>query len=103
MVSLPPTLREYQKDIQKLNWQVNGDLKGQESATLKTKRQGTLIDFSLEPECHRGLSRKGSIRKGSWFLIKRTKHCKPVDQKRGFEQRQDIEKKKKKRGWASSK
>lgn len=72
------------------------------NGVLRAKRWGTLIDFSVMPECHRGPSRKGSIREGCWFLMKRTKHCRPVDQKRGFEQRQGIDPPKKKNMWVDN-
>lgn len=42
---------------------------GPKSATLKTKRQGTYIGFSLALECHWWLSRKGRIKRSSqWEL-----------------------------------
>lgn len=66
-------------------WQVNRDLEDHKPATLRTKKtQGTSVDFSLVSECQRGLFRKCSIKQGSQVLIKRTKHCKPVNQKKGF-------------------
>lgn len=66
-------------------WQVNRDLEGHKPATLRTKKtQGTSTDFSLVSECQRGLFRKCSIKQGRQVLIKRTKHCKPVNQKKGF-------------------
>lgn len=55
VVSLLSTLRQYQRDIQKMIgsnslevWQVNRDLEGHKPATLRTKKtQGTSVGFSL--------------------------------------------------------
>lgn len=46
--------------------------------------------------------RKGNIKNGSWALIKRTKHCKAVNQKRGFDWRQDRKKEKDVGGYLAS-
>lgn len=83
-------------------WQVNRDLEGHKPATWRTKKtQGTSTDFSLVSQCQRGLFRKCSIKQGRQVLIKRTKHCKPVNQKKGFGQRQDM--KRKTYRWVSNK
>ena len=81
-------LREFQKDSQRIIgsnwwevWSVNWSLKSQTSTIFKTRRQGNVIDFSGIPWGLRGLFRKGSVKKGSCTLTKKTQHCKPVTRK----------------------